>query len=94
MHYLLTEDDSLASIRERSSLLTTAICTVATFCMGSKEYHQCLKMFTNEVSRKLFSDKYEFDDVRALCIGALWLNDVSSVLNGLGEFLFHTRIHI
>lgn len=87
MHYLLSETDSLATIRARSSLLTAAMCTVATFCTGSKDYQNCFQAFMNEVSRKLFADKYEFDDVRALAVGALWLNDISSALNGLGKRL-------
>jgi hypothetical protein len=83
MHYLFSESDTLATVRARSSFLTVAICTVASFCTGSGEYEACLKVFTTEVSRKLFADKYVFDDVRALAIGALWLNDISSALNGL-----------
>lgn len=85
MHYLFSDKDTLAMVRARSSLLTAAICTVASFCAGSNDYQNCFKAFTDEVSRKLFADKYEFDDVRALAIGALWLNDISSALNGLGE---------
>lgn len=85
IHHILAENDTLASVRSRSSLLTAAICTVASFCTSSKDYQSCFNMFTSEVSRKLFSDKYDFDDVRALCIGAFWLNDVSSALNGLGK---------
>lgn len=83
MHYLFSEMDNLASVRARSPFLTAAICTVASFCTGSNDYEACFKSFTNEVSRKLFADKYNFDDVRALAIGALWLNDISSALNGL-----------
>ena len=87
MHYLFSDKDTLAMVRARSSLLTAAICTVASFCTGSVDYQNCFKAFTDEVSRKLFADKYDFDDVRACAVGALWLNDISSALNGLGEFL-------
>ena len=86
VHHILQENDSLATVRARSSLLTASICTVASFCTSSKDYQNCVNVFTSEVSRKLFSDKYEFDDVRALCIGAFWLNDISSALNGLGKY--------
>lgn len=85
IHYVLDKSATLAVTRARSAFLTTAICTVASFCTGSKDYESCLKIYRNEVSRKLFGDKHEFDDVRALCIGALWLSDISSTLNGLGE---------
>jgi hypothetical protein len=83
IHYLFSENDTLASVRARSSFLTAAICTVAAFCTGSSDYRNCFKAFTNEVSRKLFANNYDFDDVRALAVAALWLNDISSALNGL-----------
>ena len=86
MHYLFSDNDTLATVRARSSLLTAAICTVASFCSGSRDYQNCFKAFTDSVSRKLFADKYDFDDVRALAVGALWLNDISSALNGMGEW--------
>jgi hypothetical protein len=86
MHYLFSDNDTLATVRARSSLLTAAICTVASFCTDSKDYQNCFKAFTDGVSQKLFADKYDFDDVRALAVGALWLNDISSALNGMGEW--------
>jgi hypothetical protein len=85
IHHILGDADSLADIRSRSSLLTAAVCTVAAFCAGSKEYQTCLDAFTQEVSGKMFSVHHTFDDVRALCIGALWLGNISSALNALGE---------
>lgn len=85
IHHILNENDTLASTRARSSLLTAAICTVAAFCSGSRGYQTCFTYYTNEVSGKMFSSKYTFDDVRALCIGSYWLNEVSSALNGLGK---------
>lgn len=85
MHYELAEIESLQFVRARSSLLTAAICTVATFCTNSRDYQGCLQSFQAEVSNKLFAEHYDFDDVRALCIGARWLTDISTSLNGLGE---------
>lgn len=85
MQYELADSDTLAILRGRSSLLATAICTVAASCTSSEDYQSCLTIFKAEVSRRLFEDKYDFDDVRALCIGALWLSDCSPALNGLGE---------
>lgn len=87
IHFILGENDTLASIRARSSLLTAAICTVAAFCVCSTDYKVCLNAFKHEVSGKLFSNRHTFDDVRALCIGALWLNEISSALNGLGKLV-------
>ncbi|KIN08940.1 hypothetical protein OIDMADRAFT_153565 [Oidiodendron maius Zn] len=83
LHYILPGKDSLAVVRSRSSLLTTAICTTAALCSGSPNYHNYLDAFRREVSSKLFSTHYTFDDIRALCIGAFWLNDISSALNSL-----------
>lgn len=84
IHHILSEKDSLANMRSRSSLLTAAVCTTAALCAGSADYQNCLNAFTHEVSGKLFSTHHTFDDVRALCIGALWLNDISFALNALG----------
>ncbi|KAJ5106414.1 hypothetical protein N7456_003089 [Penicillium angulare] len=83
IHHIITNTDTFGSIRRRSTILASAICTVAAFSSGSKYYENLLKAFKIEVSGKLFSDFYTFDDVRALCLGALWLRDVSNSLNGL-----------
>jgi hypothetical protein len=85
IHYILADKDCLANVRSRSSLLTAAVCTKAAFCSGSRDYQNCYNVFTNEVSGKMFSVHHTFDDVRALCIGAFWLNDISSALNALGK---------
>lgn len=83
IHNTLSDNDSLSTIRARSPLFTTAICTVSAFCTGSENYSTLLKHFTTQVSGKVFSSNHTFDDVRALCIGALWLNEVSTALNSL-----------
>jgi hypothetical protein len=84
IHYIIAEQDSLAHIRARSPLLTAAICATAAYCTGSLEYQTCIEAYTKEVSSKMFSGNYIFDDVRALCIGAFWINDKSYALNALG----------
>lgn len=86
LHYILPADDTLDTLQARSPLLKVAICTVAAFCLGAAEYHNCFGLFKQEISFKLFAPKNDFDDVRALCIGAFWLGDVSAVLNGLGMY--------
>ena len=71
-HNLFTEIDSLADIRARSSILTAPVCTVAAFCTGWRNYQRCFEAFKDEVSRKLFSERYEFDDVPCVvCRSAL-----------------------
>ncbi|KAJ5601510.1 hypothetical protein N7510_011044 [Penicillium lagena] len=90
IHHILTESDTFPIIRARSPLLLAAICTVSALCTGSKHYAPILKYFTTQVSGKVFSSRHTFDDVRALCIGALWLNEVSTALNSLGTSLYFT----
>ncbi len=85
VHYVLEPDDTLAKVRSRSSLLTSAICTVSAFCTGSNSYQSCLNALKTEVSRKMFATNHKFDDVRALCIGAFWLGEIASALSGLGK---------
>lgn len=85
IHNILTDNDTLSTIRTRSPLFTTAICTVSALCTGSEDYNALLKHFTTQVSGKVFSSSHTFDDVRALCIGAFWLNEISTALNSLGE---------
>jgi hypothetical protein len=84
IYQILAADDCLAKIRARSPLLTAAICTVGSFCTDSANHKRCYDAFLKEVSSRLFSRNYSFDDIRALCIGAFWLNKVSSTLIGLG----------
>ncbi|RFU23914.1 hypothetical protein B7463_g12426, partial [Scytalidium lignicola] len=80
---ILGEDDCLANIRARSSLLTVAICTVGSLRVDLVGHQKCYDAFIKEVSSRLFSRNHSFDDVRALCIGAFWMNKVSSTLIGL-----------
>jgi hypothetical protein len=86
IYQILGEDDSLANIRSRSSLLTAAICTVGSLCATPAVHKACQGAFIGEVSSKLFSRQHNVDDVSALCIGAFWLNKISSTLIGLGMF--------
>jgi hypothetical protein len=84
IYQILAADDCLAKIRSRSSLLTAAICTVGSICTDSTNHKRCYDSFLEEVSSRLFSRHQSFDDIRALCIGAFWLNKVSSTLIGSG----------
>jgi hypothetical protein len=85
LHYIITEQDSLARIRTRSPFLASAICATATYCSDSMDYQICSQSYLDHVSSKLFSEVHTFDDVRALCIGAFWLYDKSYALNSLGK---------
>jgi hypothetical protein len=90
MHYELSIVDDVHIMRTRSALLTAAVCTVAAFCTGSGHYSRCVEALKIEVAGKLFAERQMVspDDVRALCIGALWLSDLSSTLCGLGQAKF------
>jgi hypothetical protein len=91
LHDILDPKDTLTDIRARSSLLTAAVCTVASFCSASDRYKACYDAFISQVSGMLFSTHNSYNDVRALCIGALWLDDISPTLSGLGRFVYVLR---
>jgi len=85
LHGILSERSTLSDLRARSSLLTAAICTVASFCSASDAFQSCYDAFVNQVSGMLFATRNSYDDVRALCIAALWLDDIGPTLSGLGK---------
>lgn len=88
-HYIyraLGHHDSLESVRQNSTLLTAAICSVA--ALHSDEvghlFQRCYTEFRNTVSAQLFSNENNLDDVRGLCIAAFWLSQLSWTLVGTG----------
>jgi hypothetical protein len=90
---ILAENDCLANVRARSSLLTAAICTVGSLSADLTNHQRCYDVFINEVTSGLFSRNHSYDDVRALCIGAFWLSKTSSTLIALGMFSsFHNML--
>jgi hypothetical protein len=84
LHGILDPKLSLSELRARSTLFTAAVCVVASFCSAPERYQACYDAFVAEVSSRLFSPSYTFDDVRALCIAAFWLDDIGPTLSGLG----------
>lgn len=85
LHGVLSEQMTLSDLRARSSILTAAVCTVASFCSASDVYQSCYDAFVSQVSSMLFATRSSYDDVRALCIAALWLDDIGPTLSGLGK---------
>jgi hypothetical protein len=85
LHGILRDSDTLASVRARSSILTAAICTVAAICSAPDAYSACYDAFVGQVSELLFATRSSYDDVRALCIAALWLDNIGPTLSGLGK---------
>lgn len=85
LHGILSDRVTLSELLERSPILTAAICTVASFCSASDAYQSCYDAFVSQVSGMLFATRSSYDDVRALCIAALWLDDIGPTLSGLGK---------
>lgn len=86
VYRILDVHDSLTSVRKSSSLLTAAICVVGALHTPSSHYQACYDHFVHLVSLKTFSKRSNHDDVRALCIGAFWLSDISWTLVSLGMY--------
>ncbi|OBT90048.1 hypothetical protein VE02_02493 [Pseudogymnoascus sp. 03VT05] len=87
-HYLwggiaLVHED-LVSVRRSSSLLLAAIFTVTALHVPGKEqvFDICYAEFTALVCDSMFDRYHTLDGIRALCIGAFWLSDVSWKLAG------------
>jgi hypothetical protein len=74
----------LTSVRRSSSLLSAATLAVAALHFPRKEriFDTCFAEFARLASGLMLSRHHTFDDLRALCIGAFWLSDVSWKLSG------------
>jgi hypothetical protein len=77
--------DNLESVRRSSPLLCGAILAVAALHVphGDEIFSLCYDDFVSVVSRSIFHRDHNLDDIRALCIGAFWLSDLSWKLSGL-----------
>lgn len=71
---------SLDSIRAASPFLLAAICSVSSLHMASDQFDACYEEFRVMHSTRSFAKDIELDDIRALCIGAFWLNDIAWAL--------------
>jgi len=71
--------DTLTAVRESSSLLLAAILAVTALHVPGKEevFDVAYAEFLALVSESMFDRYHNLDDVRAFCIGAFWLSDVS-----------------
>lgn len=88
LYRILGHHDSLESVRYASPLLTAAICTVGALhsdeSSSSNLFTACYVEFKTTVAAQLFSKESVLDDVRGLCIGAFWLNELSWILVSTG----------
>ncbi|ETS74504.1 hypothetical protein PFICI_14370 [Pestalotiopsis fici W106-1] len=75
---------SFADIRKSSELLTATILTVTALHIptSAETFDKCYKEFLALTSSSMFSRYHNIDDVRALCIAAFWLSEVSWKLSG------------
>ncbi|KAJ5537996.1 hypothetical protein N7494_007475 [Penicillium frequentans] len=80
---LLAHKD-LTATRKSSSMLSAAILAVTALHLPSKErtFDTCYTEFAKLASESMLGHHHTLDDIRALCIGAFWLADVSWKLSG------------
>lgn len=71
--------DDLTSVRKSSSLLASAIIAVTALHVRGKDevFDAAYTEFISLVSDSMFDRRHGLDDLRAFCIGAFWLSDVS-----------------
>ncbi|CAI6342402.1 unnamed protein product [Periconia digitata] len=74
----------LESMRRSSTILTAAVCTVAALHdpAGNHLYAVCSREFRRLVATSMFERRINRDCLRAMCIGAYWLHDISWTLSG------------
>jgi hypothetical protein len=71
--------DDLTSVRKSSSLLTSVIIAVTALHVRGKEdvFNAAYTEFLSLISETMFDRRHSLDDIRAFCVGAFWLLDVS-----------------
>lgn len=76
--------NNLTSVRNSSTMLSASILAVTALHMPNKErtYDICYAEFARLASSSMLDRNHTLDDLRALCIGAFWLADVSWKLSG------------
>lgn len=74
----------LTSVRRSSSLLSAAVLTVAALHIPNRTdtLNKCYSEYVSLVCNMSLTRSHTLDDVRALCIGAFWLSDLSWKLSG------------
>ena len=87
IYSVLEEGSSFNTVRNSSPLLLAAICAVTSLHVLSPDipYERCYEEFVHLSASHVFSSRNNLDDIRAMCIGAFWLPDVSWILVGNGK---------
>jgi hypothetical protein len=80
----IQESRTLLSVRESSTLFFTAIVTVTSLHIPGKEriHEQSAKHLRELIAASFFDRFHTLEDIRALCIAAFWLPDLSWKLSG------------
>lgn len=75
---------SLNALRNKSTLLTAAVCTVSALHDQSQSvaFKSCNAEYLRLIQKGMFNASHSIDDLRALIIGAYWLPNVSYTLIG------------
>ncbi|KAL4781855.1 hypothetical protein BJX76DRAFT_334326 [Aspergillus varians] len=74
----------LTSVRRGSTLLAAAVLTVAALHIPNRTetLNRCYSEYVSLVSGMSLTRAHTLDDVRALCVGAFWLSELSWKLSG------------
>ncbi|KAJ4292575.1 hypothetical protein N0V90_009238 [Kalmusia sp. IMI 367209] len=74
----------LETLRRGSPLLTACICAVAALHDPTSNhlYGICKREFQRLMAASMFDRRVDHDHLRAMCIGAYWLHDISWTLSG------------
>jgi hypothetical protein len=76
--------ESLEAVRQKSSLLTAAVLTIAALNMGREEAtKRCYGIFVARTTNTCLSRPQNLDDIRAQALAAFYLPDLSWKLSGL-----------
>ncbi|EXJ85479.1 hypothetical protein A1O1_05843 [Capronia coronata CBS 617.96] len=93
---VLLPHQTLTSVRRSSTMLTAAVLTIAALHVsdGDRLLQKCYSIFVSLVSNTCLARHHTLDDVRALCLGAFYLSNLSWKLSGMavrlaGEMNLH-----
>lgn len=84
---------NLDAIRTASPLLLAAICSVSILHKAPGDFGACYVHFKSVYMSRSVAKDLSVDDIRALCIGAFWLSDMSWTLVGTAVRMA-TELHL
>lgn len=81
----LGQYSDLAQVRKTSTLLAVTLCTVASLHdpLGSELYDKLGRELRNVVGSLLFRQNLGLEDIKALCMAAYWISDMTWILSAL-----------